>query len=565
MEILGRILNYEGVFIKIHSTIILLISIFYAVNILNNDDANVSLYFILILIPLLTIHYILIKVNFFNKAEIYFVFRGILLIIASFACFDNAVFVKTVGISVYLLLFVETIIVGCKYSKQFNYIMMAVGFFPIILVNIVIILFDRFNNKFTVISFFETLIMFVIVYGFLKIVTQNIKELYEEINNKTDLFIQAEKANEQLKDTQKKFITAHDQLTKQKLDLEQAYVKLNRASSEMYIQNELLKYISSSLEIEELMEMVTDSIIGAIGVDTCSIIIYDIIKDCYFLKIKTTYNMDYTSSMRKNLNTGKFDYYFNSNKVFTDNDVDTAKYPFLDNRSVGSLIIMPLIRNHLTYGLLIAEKTAINNFIDNIQFFEGIATQINIAINNANLYAKMEDMAIRDGLTGVYNRSFLQKRFKELVNDVVINNNHLIVALYDIDKFKRVNDTYGHLFGDEALKAAALISEKIVTMNNGVVGRYGGEEFVFMFHNKTLNEVLPVIEKVHESIKNHKLFHNGEEIHINVSIGVTAYPDICEKPEELLKRADLAMYYSKQNGRGRITVDNENLDEMIKM
>jgi diguanylate cyclase (GGDEF)-like protein len=193
----------------------------------------------------------------------------------------------------------------------------------------------------------------------------------------------------------------------------------------------------------------------------------------------------------------------------------------------------------------------------NADFYVSIATQIGIAVQNASLYASMENLATRDGLTGIYNRRYFNQLFNDYVTQAMDQRLPIAVALFDIDKFKNVNDTYGHSFGDTVIISVSHTANEVVEEHGGILGRYGGEEFMMAFLGKTIDDILPIIRTIHERIKNTELIHNEQVVHINVSIGVTDYPATCSNPADLLNHADWAMYYSKQHGRGRITIDGE--------
>ncbi|TCT17105.1 diguanylate cyclase with GAF sensor [Natranaerovirga pectinivora] len=558
---MDRLLRYEKTFINIHNNIAIAVLIYILIFTISGRADELLWIYVILAVVSHGINYFIFKFDFFNKIQLFYSIKYVQILLSAFFAFEQVNYTEAIGSIFYLLLFIEVIIATGRHSKLSQYILSAVFIFPIIISYIFAAYTFNYPENIGIDIVFFMSSFIIVIMGLGHIISEYAIELNDQIDIQRNLVFKTKQSNEELITTQKKFQEAHEKLTVQNTDLEQAYKKLNRASSEMYIQNELLKYISSSLEIDELMDMVTDSIIGAIGVDTCSIIIYDDNRDVYQFKIKSTYSKDYTKSLEQFINEGKFDKYFKSTKAFTDNNVEQENYSFLDDRTVGSLMIMPLIRNNLTYGLLIAEQKTNNTFVDNIQFFEGIATQIIIAISNANLYTKMEEMATHDGLTGVYNRTYLQTRFSEIVREAIMNKSCISVALFDIDKFKRINDTYGHLFGDEVIKMAARVTEKIVSINKGLVGRFGGEEFVMIFPNKSVNETLEVVKEVQEAINSEVLYHNGEKVIVNVSTGITNYPDICKNPSELLNRADLAMYYSKENGRGIITVDNDTLSK----
>ena len=136
------------------------------------------------------------------------------------------------------------------------------------------------------------------------------------------------------------------------------------------------------------------------------------------------------------------------------------------------------------------------------------------------------------------------------------------VALFDIDKFKSVNDTYGHLAGDEVIKCIASVAEQCIEKYDGFVCRYGGEEFVAALPNKKLEIAQPIIEELFEEICSKIVKYNEYEIPISVSIGLTSYPEICKNTDELLKRADWCMYYAKEHGRHQINVDDGSVERV---
>ena len=136
------------------------------------------------------------------------------------------------------------------------------------------------------------------------------------------------------------------------------------------------------------------------------------------------------------------------------------------------------------------------------------------------------------------------------------------VALFDIDKFKSVNDTYGHLAGDEVIKRIASVAEQCIDKYNGYVCRYGGEEFVAALPGRKLEIAQPIIEELFEEICKQVVHYNEYDIPMSVSIGLTAYPEVCKNPDELLKRADWCMYYAKEHGRHQINVDDGTIEKI---
>lgn len=542
-------------FIYIYSILSIIIFIYnFIVNdyLTNNEFPG---YITITFICIYLLNILFIKLKHLNNIYFFYSVKLLQLIIASLIIFGDLITTSYTALIMYILIVIEvisTVKIETKSLINKIYILLTI---PLVITSIISCIEKR-----TFSPLFFTVQIIVVIIGIYMIYNSSTNALINQIEVQKKLWLEVKNKNKDLLASKKQTQLVHNQLVKQKNELEEANETLNKVTAEMYIQNELLSYISSVLDIEELMELVTDSILGAIGVDTCSIVIYDTINNTYHYKVKSTYETDYLLPFIEAMKEGKLDEYFILGEPYIDNQVTKGKYKFTYERAVGSLVIIPIIKDNNTYGLLIAEHKSSNMISENsIRFFQNIASQINIAINNANLYRKMEEMANRDALTYVYNRNYLRKVFNDLAEKVQTNNKSLSLALFDIDKFKKVNDTYGHLFGDQVLKIISNISEKYVNLNDGILGRYGGEEFLIIFPDKTLDEAYQIMKEIHNCIKNTKIPYNDKLIDINVSIGLTSYPEICKSPADLVKRADKAMYVSKETGRGRITIDNIDL------
>jgi diguanylate cyclase (GGDEF)-like protein len=160
--------------------------------------------------------------------------------------------------------------------------------------------------------------------------------------------------------------------------------------------------------------------------------------------------------------------------------------------------------------------------------------------------------ASTDGLTGLSNRkTFLEKFSAELER---LDGRHpCAIVMMDIDHFKRVNDTYGHPFGDEVLRRVSGVVAKAVRKGDAA-GRYGGEEFVLYLHMTDPVRAQEAAERFRRMIRQTKFQHEGREMTVTASLGVACAPIHGKGAEELLKRADEALYLSKQRGRDRVTV-----------
>jgi diguanylate cyclase (GGDEF)-like protein len=198
-----------------------------------------------------------------------------------------------------------------------------------------------------------------------------------------------------------------------------------------------------------------------------------------------------------------------------------------------------------------------------VDMLEMFATQAAIAIRNARLYNRIEQIAVTDELTGLSNRrGFFQLGERELERALRFER-ALAVLLFDIDHFKRVNDTYGHSAGDEVLRALAdCIRQNIRGID--VAGRYGGEEFVLVLPETPLGRAVEIAERLRRSIANCvvPLYSSRDEesctsLTITVSIGVTVLRPEDRTLQGLVDRADQAQYQAKHAGRNRVVVWGE--------
>ena len=232
-------------------------------------------------------------------------------------------------------------------------------------------------------------------------------------------------------------------------------------------------------------------------------------------------------------------------------------------QELPSVVCLPIRNQEERLGTLFVGKNKENTFMDGRAFYENIASQISIGVANARLYAKMNDMAIRDDLTRIYNRRHLTELLRKYLAEAMTKKVPVSLALFDIDKFKMVNDTYGHQCGDEVIRYVASLLNRGALKHGGIAGRYGGEEFVVAFFEKDLDETYHIVEDIHNQIRSEEIVYEGKHISVRASVGVASYPQTCANPGELLTRADWAMYHSKKNGRDRITIDSEKISSQM--
>ena len=154
----------------------------------------------------------------------------------------------------------------------------------------------------------------------------------------------------------------------------------------------------------------------------------------------------------------------------------------------------------------------------------------------------------RDGLTGIYNRRFLEESIAREFNRAHRYGGAISLIMIDIDHFKLINDTHGHLCGDEVLRTTAKRLEALVRQTD-TLGRYGGEEFGVLLPETTSNGARTFAERVRSSIADSAIPHGEAAIQATISIGIAQYHDKMTRYEDLIQDADAAMYEAKNAGR----------------
>lgn len=357
---------------------------------------------------------------------------------------------------------------------------------------------------------------------------------------------------------QDKMKSTNQQLNLQKIELQNANKQIKNANAEMVMQAELLRYISTSFDLPKISNHITESLMTVKNLSFCAVYIKEgVYLNKYANYVIKTKIAQLQSKMKDNLED-VYNQFVQSNKREITYHADEIKdaLPFLKDVYVNSVYIKLLGQENEQFGIFMIGDCEKNMFQESMSFYDAVIAQYNIAIANARIYNDMQHMARKDGLTGINNRIYFNQLFKEHAEQIVAKGGCMSVALMDIDKFKSVNDTYGHLAGDEVIKRIATVTENCIDRYDGFVCRYGGEEFVAVLPGRNLEVATPIIEELFEEICKQVVHYNDNEIHMSVSVGLTSYPEVCDDTEQLLKRADWCMYYSKEHGRCQIKVDD---------
>ena len=230
-------------------------------------------------------------------------------------------------------------------------------------------------------------------------------------------------------------------------------------------------------------------------------------------------------------------------------------------------LIVPLIqKNHLNGMLILQERIAIEDdasYSDyEINQIMSIASLASVAVNNAALL----EMSSTDMMTHLKLKYYFFNILTEAIDAAFLNKEHIAVLMFDIDFFKKFNDTYGHECGDFVLKSVADLIRKNLR-DSDVASRYGGEEFTALLMETGKEEALIVAERIRSTINEHDFIYNNQHLHVTISGGVSVFDaetNLVSSPNEFVNQADRGLYISKNNGRNRVTYFDPKVEAALK-
>jgi len=233
-------------------------------------------------------------------------------------------------------------------------------------------------------------------------------------------------------------------------------------------------------------------------------------------------------------------------------DLTTADESFRLFKESSSRMSIPLISFGQTHGVLTLHSSKVNAFgAGELQSLESVADICANSIQNAHYVDRVKQLAYLDGLTGIFNRRFFELRIQEEIERARRYGTGIAVIMADIDQFKRLNDEFGHLLGDEVLRQVSSIFHQHVRKID-VVCRYGGEEFALLLTQASMEQAFSVAEKLRKTIE--KWQFPGVPRAITISAGVASFPLHGRNRDELVRAADSGLYLAKQSGRNRVCV-----------
>jgi diguanylate cyclase (GGDEF)-like protein len=325
---------------------------------------------------------------------------------------------------------------------------------------------------------------------------------------------------------------------------------------------EINSYITKSLEGEEVQKRILHQVKRLLNCESSSVLLVDKemnrLKFAYLSKDEESKHL---MDMNLRLGEGIAGTVWSDGNPIIINDARndprfTDKFDKKSNTQTNSLIAVPLTYKGEIIGVIEVINKLNGDFnTSDMEMLQYTSTQSAIAIKNAELY----DMANKDGMTKLFTNKYFRERLHEEWNRSNRYKHPLSLGIFDIDNFKNFNNTYGHQAGDRVIIELA----KIIISSSRSIDipcRYGGEEFTIILPETGKEEALIVIERIRQKVEQINVEYNNTFLNFTVSGGLAAIPELVPKNvEEFIEMADKALYYSKKNGRNRVTLFNSNI------
>jgi len=307
------------------------------------------------------------------------------------------------------------------------------------------------------------------------------------------------------------------------------------------------KMLTSQLELESLTKSALSLILKATGSDAGSILIE---REGELIPIEAS-GIKYPEKLSNH--SIIMEVFGTKVQKITDVPKDIVIDGLLVNFRPKTIVIEPLIYNDIPIGVLVL--TSMKNYSEDSLSRIGMFSQnLSLALHNAIIHEQMQRLAAIDPLTGLLNRRYGMIRLREEYSKAVRSEGSLGIVMFDIDFFKKVNDTYGHLAGDRVLVHISKLVKPILREGD-VLMRYGGEEFCAILPGASSEDSLKMAERIRFAVQESKVIYSEFEIKVTLSLGISSYPENDIKHEqELLAAADEALYISKESGRNKSTV-----------
>lgn len=340
------------------------------------------------------------------------------------------------------------------------------------------------------------------------------------------------------------------------------YDEAQRRARRMAMLNEVARAIGSTIEMDDLLVLIYQQLSAAIPCDSYFVGLYDPEENVHDVRILVDEGQRFPPA-RVPVGSGLASWVMRNRQPLLVRylSLEGDRLPVQpmqvgQNRMSESWLGAPIMAGERYLGLLALASYTPNMFSEDDQsLLVSMASQVALALDNAQQHAQVKEQARRDSLTGAYNHGYFLTLLSRSLDECRAQNVPLALIMMDVDYFKYYNDLYGHLLGDEALR---LLSQVVFTSlpKNAFIGRWGGEEFAIGLPGASAEEAKELAQRIQTSLAQAELkIKNGDRLtNPTVSQGIAVFPFHANQADELVDRADRALYVAKAGGRNQISV-----------
>ncbi len=314
----------------------------------------------------------------------------------------------------------------------------------------------------------------------------------------------------------------------------------------------IFEYINSVTDYKNLFSIINDMLIGVLGAGSCTIFKHD--GERY--KVEASSLSRQEALMMNSVGDKLYEKYGQQRETFILTERELRE-SFNERKDTRSAVVVPLAGKTEMLGIIYLEHSRHSYFQQEIcRYLNTLAIAIRLALENAKLYSRLEEMALIDGLTALYNRMFFNKEIANCMEDYRKYGLPFVLTILDLDHFKKVNDTYGHLCGDMVLQQiSGIIKDEV--RNEDFVCRYGGEEFAVIFRNSgDIGGISKRLESIRQRICENVIQYQDSQLQVTCSFGAVCCTSVEKNSssDEVVRMADQALYKAKNDGRNRVCI-----------
>jgi diguanylate cyclase (GGDEF)-like protein len=335
--------------------------------------------------------------------------------------------------------------------------------------------------------------------------------------------------------------------------------------------------LNSSLDINQVLDKLSDQISPVTPYDFCAFLLYEEkTGDAVFAALRgydarligTRFPLEQSAillRMQKKWSGDEHTVIKYYDPALGDRGRDISLFPFKEmQKPYQSLYSHPLIARNKFVGAVVLGSLRTNAFSEyQRSFMETLLNQVAMVVDNSMMHQNIRDLARNDGLTGLLNHRTFMEKLSEEYKRIDRESRPFSILLMDIDKFKNVNDTYGHPVGDLAIKAVAQVLRDTARATD-FVARYGGEEFTVGMVDTNSKGAEQMAERVRKRMEATVVTRiGGRDLKITLSIGVSSFPEDTKNAADLVTMADNALYQAKRSGRNKVCLFREIKDQTM--